>query len=92
MKTQTDIQKRARRFSSILGEMIRGWRIDAGMTLVEVAAQTGKSKQSLSRIELGEYQATTTDLWLIAQAIDADLGMLCDLAEKEEHRQHEEEP
>lgn len=54
MKKAPDISGIAREAISILGEMIRGARIQRGMTAAELATRTNVSRGVIQRIEAGE--------------------------------------
>jgi transcriptional regulator with XRE-family HTH domain len=67
--------RRSRRSSLRLGEEIRDLRLDAGVSLRELAAATGLDPSHLARIEKANVHASLEALTIISVALGADLGL-----------------
>jgi transcriptional regulator with XRE-family HTH domain len=60
----------------LVGINLRRLRINAGMTMVELAAEIGVSYQQLQKYEHGRNRLSASMLWECAQALDVPLTSL----------------
>lgn len=70
---------------------LRQWRIDQGLTIDEVAALTGYSDASISRIERGLRSLRPLDKVRFARSLGVSLRDLFDLAQRTEAEEVVEE-
>ena len=70
-----DTDRRVRRLRVRIGDEIRQLRLDAGVTLTELAAVTGFDRSHLRRIELGAASPSVDALVAIGIALGADVSI-----------------
>lgn len=61
-----------------VGANVRRLRIQAGISLADLASAAGMSKTTLHGIELGQANPTLSTLWALATALRVSLGELLD--------------
>jgi transcriptional regulator with XRE-family HTH domain len=64
-----------------LGLALRGLRLDAGLTGHQLAARSGLSQSTVSRIELGQAMPSLSDIEAWAQATAAPAGKIAEIRE-----------
>jgi transcriptional regulator with XRE-family HTH domain len=69
-------------YLSLLGMAIGALRRQANLTQTQLSEQTGLSQSSLSRIELGESEATASQLDAIASALNTKVSAIFDAADE----------
>ena len=62
--------------AQVVGRNIKAWRIKRGITQVKLATSTGVAHSTIVRIEAGAREATLTNLFRIAQALNIKPGSL----------------
>jgi transcriptional regulator with XRE-family HTH domain len=72
---RTESDRRLRRLRIQIGDDVRKLRLDAGITLTELASVTGLDRSHLRRIESGEANASIDAVVAIGIALGADLGI-----------------
>lgn len=60
----------------LVGMNLRRLRCEAGMTMVQLAAEIGVSYQQLQKYEHGRNRLSASMLWECAQALDVPLTLL----------------
>jgi transcriptional regulator with XRE-family HTH domain len=70
--------------SEVLGRRLRALRHDRGLRLVDLGAATGLSHAFLSQVECGAAYPSLSTLWIIADALGVQPGLLL-----QEHTTHE---
>jgi transcriptional regulator with XRE-family HTH domain len=60
------------------GKRIRGFRVDAGLTQLELKQASGVHENTIARLERGEHTATTPVLKKLAKALGVTLDDLVD--------------
>jgi transcriptional regulator with XRE-family HTH domain len=60
----------------IVGENIRRYRREKGLSQAEMANRMGVDRAYISGLELGQRNPTVITLWHAAQALDVEVHML----------------
>lgn len=63
-----------KRAASPLGSRIRALRLDRGLSLAQLAAATGVSEATMSRIETGASEVSAPHLYSLAQELRTDIS------------------
>ncbi|GAB1463356.1 helix-turn-helix domain-containing protein [Pedobacter sp.] len=58
------------------GKHIRDLRLKKGLTQLELAAITGKDRQSIQRVESGNVNSTLYYMYELAEGLETDLATL----------------
>jgi transcriptional regulator with XRE-family HTH domain len=66
-------------FTKKIGKRISKIRDEKGLTQVDLAKKCGKKKQSISRLELGDINATAFYLYEVATALKVPMKELVDI-------------
>jgi transcriptional regulator with XRE-family HTH domain len=72
---ERETTRRLRRLQLQVGDDIRRLRLDAGLTLTELAAVVGVHRSHLARIEAGQAASSVEVITAIGVALGADLGV-----------------
>jgi len=72
---RSETRRRVRRIRLEVGDHIRRYRLDAGLTLTEIGAVTGIDRSYLARIEMGLASPSVDVLVGIGVALGADLSV-----------------
>ena len=60
---------------------VRALRLDAGLTLADLAAQAGLGKSTLAQLESGKANPSVETLWALAAALQVPFGRLIEEAQ-----------
>lgn len=69
-------------FKTCLGNNIRKRRYELGLTVEQLALNTGLSYSQVSRIELGKISTSAYTIYMLSKSLNISVSVLFDLTEK----------